>query len=333
MRPLVSMHGFLCRKEGLEMKKDVLAIGELNADLILQGLATVPLLGREILCKNSDLQLGSSTAICACVMASLGLKTGFVGHLGTDTWGKVCETYLHRYGVDTAHVLQEESLQTGLTVSLSCGHDRALVTHQGDTIDCLTADKLPPQPWLEARHIHIGAFFLQTKLAAGLPAFLEKAKAHGMTLSLDAGWQESQTWDNGLSQVLPYIDVFFPNESETCGIGGSDDVRQAALRVHSMMKNGTLVVKRGPQGALAIRGDETIEQGAYKTKVIDTTGAGDSFNAGFLYAYLNNMDLARCLNYGNAAGAVSVTKMGGTSQCPTLHEVENCIRHGETFGS
>lgn len=310
-----------------------MAIGELNADLILQGLATVPVLGREILCENSDLQLGSSTAICACVMASLGLDTGFVGHLGTDTWGSVCETYLNRYGVDTSHVLRDESLRTGLTVSLSCGHDRALVTHQGDTIDCLTADKLPAQPWDEFRHIHIGAFFLQTKLAAGLPAFLTEAKSHGMTLSLDAGWQESQDWDNGLSKVLPYIDVFFPNESEACGIGGSDDVRQAARRVHAMMEDGTIVVKRGSQGALAVCGDEIIEQGAYETTVIDTTGAGDSFNAGFLYAYLHNKGLAECLNYGNAAGAVSVTRMGGTSQCPTLPEVEQCIRLGRVVGA
>lgn len=310
------------------MKKDVLAIGELNVDLILQGLSTVPVLGREILCENSDLQLGSSTAICACVMASLGLDTGFVGHLGTDTWGKVCETYLNQYGVDMSHVLRKEGLQTGLTVSLSCGHDRALVTHLGDTIDCLTADKLPARPWEEARHIHIGAFFLQTKLAAGLPAFVAAAKAHGMTLSLDAGWQESQDWDNGLSKVLPYIDVFFPNESEVCGIGGSDDVKQAARRVHAMMGDGTLVVKRGPQGALAVCGDEIIEQSAYETIVIDTSGAGDSFNAGFLYAYLHNKGLTECLTYGNAAGAVSVTRIGGTSQCPTLPEVEQCIRHG-----
>jgi len=314
------------------MKKDVLAIGELNVDLILQGLSTVPVLGREILCENSDLQLGSSTAICACVMASLGLDTGFVGHLGMDTWGDVCETYLNRYGVDMSHVLRKEDLQTGLTVSLSCGHDRALVTHLGDTIDCLTADKLPARPWEEARHIHIGAFFLQTKLAAGLPAFVAAAKAHGMTLSLDAGWQESQDWDNGLSKVLPYIDVFFPNESEVCGIGGSDDVRQAARRVRAMMEDGMLVVKRGPQGALAVCGDEIVEQSAYETIVIDTSGAGDSFNAGFLYAYLHKKDLIECLNYGNAAGAVSVTRIGGTSQCPTLPEVEQCIRHGRVAG-
>jgi len=315
------------------MKKEVLAIGELNADLILQGLATIPVPGREILCKNSDLQLGSSTAICACVMASLGLDTGFVGHLGTDTWGSVCETYLNRYGVDMSHVLRDESLQTGLTVSLSCGHDRALVTHLGDTIDCLTADKLPAQLWDEARHIHIGAFFLQTKLAAGLPAFLAEAKAHGMTISLDAGWQESQDWDNGLSKVLQYIDVFFPNESEACGIGGSDDVRQAARSIHAMMGNGTLVVKRGPHGALAVCGDKIIEQGAFETTVIDTSGAGDSFNAGFLYAYLHNKSLIECLIYGNAAGAVSVTRMGGTSHCPTLPEVEQCIRHGRVVGA
>lgn len=313
------------------MKKDVLAIGELNVDVILQGLATAPVLGREIVCRNSDIQLGSSTAICACVMASLGLSVGFIGLLGMDTWGLVCEDYLKRYGVDLTHVQREKGLRTGLTVSLSCGPERALVTDLGDTIDCLTVDQLPDRLGDEARHLHIGSFFLQTKLAAGLPQFLAKAKAQGLTLSLDAGWQESQNWDNGLPLVLPAIDVFFPNESEVCCIGGDSDVRRAALRVYAMMGKGVLVVKRGAQGALAISDDGIVERSAYETTVVDTTGAGDSFNAGFLYAYLRQLPLPQCLDYGNATGAVSVTRIGGTGRCPLLSEVEQCIRYGRVM--
>ena len=312
----------------MEMKNDVLAIGELNADLILQGLSSPPILGRELMCQSSSLQLGSSTAICACVMSSLGLNVSFVGQLGADTWGDVCAAYLRQYGVDLSYIARSKHWQTGLTVSLSCKHDRALVTYPGDTIDCLTVDKLPVQPWEIARHIHIGSFFLQPKLAEGLPPFLSAAKSHGMTISLDAGWQESQDWDGGLSKVLPYIDLFFPNESETCGIGGSDNVYQAAQNVYAMMNHGILVVKCGAQGSFAVYNGTTSHFNAYKTTVVDTTGAGDSFNAGFIYAYLNGMDLSECLQYGNASGAVSTTQVGGTSRCPTLSEVKQCIRQG-----
>lgn len=310
------------------IKKDVYAIGELNADLILQGLKDLPVLGQEILCENADLQLGSSTAICACAMASLGLETGFVGRLGTDTWGNVCLEYLNLYRVDTTYVSIEKELKTGLTVSLSCLRDRALVTYPGDTIDCLAVDGLPECLWEKARHIHIGSYFLQTNLTSGLPDFLKEAKYNGMTISLDAGWQESQSWDNGILKVLPYIDVFLPNESEACGIGGSDNVAEAASHILSLMDRGTLVVKQGAKGAAAYHGDKTFFHPAYRSAVLDTTGAGDSFNAGFIYAYLNGKDTNECLKYGNAAGAVSTTRLGGTSQCPTLSEVEQCIRHG-----
>jgi sugar/nucleoside kinase (ribokinase family) len=313
---------------GAARKLDVYAIGELNADLVLTGLNAIPPPGREYLCQDSALLLGSSTAICACVMSSLGLKTGFVGALGLDAFGDVCHAALGRYGVDTAHVRRDAALRTGLTVCLSVGGDRAMVTHLGDTIDCVAAEDIPSAVPEEARHVHIGSFFLNRKLAAGLPAWLKLAKAKGMTVSLDAGFQETQDWDGGLSEVLPLVDVFFPNQEEARGIGRSNDTLEAAHRVRAMMRGGALVVKLSADGVLAITGDGERRRGAYPAAVVDTTGAGDSFNAGFLYAWLAGRPLDDCLCYGNAAGAVSVGRMGGTSRCPTLGEVERCIRLG-----
>lgn len=301
---------------------DVLAIGEINADLVMEGLASVPETGKELMCRGSKLMLGSSTAICACVMASLGLRTGFLGKLGTDPFGVVCENYMRRYGIDMKYVIKDDSIRTGLTVSLSCGSDRALVTDCADTVDCLREEDLPEKPWEEARHIHIGSYFLQPRFAALLPPFLKKVKAHGMTVSLDAGWQEEQNWDNGLKDTLPYVDIFFPNESEVCGIGRSSNVEEAAERVHAMMNGGLLVVKCGADGAMAVTKDSVLRCPGFSSEVVDTTGAGDSFNAGFLYAWLNGKELETCLRYGNAVGAESVRHSGGTEHCPTLEEAE-----------
>ncbi len=307
---------------------DVYAVGELNVDVVMAGLASAPVVGREILCRDTATLLGSSTAICACVMASLGLRTGFVGKLGGDTWGDVAYNTLQRYGVDTGHVQRLEKAKTGMTVCLSVGKDRAMVTHLGDTIDCLTTGELPDALLSDARHLHIGSFFLNEKLAAGLPDYLKKVKEAGLTVSLDAGWQESQQWDNGLADVLPFVDVFFPNHEEVCGIGGVSDVFEAADRVYAMMKGGLLVVKRGPQGGLLVNEAGRTVRETYEAPVVDTTGAGDSFNAGFLYAWLHGMPLSDCLDYGNACGSVSVGRMGGTADCPTLADVEACIRLG-----
>ncbi|MDR1440220.1 MAG: carbohydrate kinase family protein [Clostridiales bacterium] len=308
---------------------DVCAIGELNADLVMAGLNAIPQLGQEYLCRESALLLGGSTANCACAMASLGLKTGFVGALGEDAFGLACFATLERYGVDTAYIRRGAALRTGLTVCLSVGGDRAMATYLGDSIDSVAAEDIPDSVLDEARHVHIGSFFLSRKLAPGLPAWLRRAKAKGLTVSLDAGFQEEQDWDGGLSDVLPHVDLFFPNMEEARGIGGTGDIEEAAGRVHSMMGGGTLIVKLGADGALAVaEGGERLRQNAYGASVVDTTGAGDSFNAGFLYAWLGGRPLAECLCFGNAAGAISVGRMGGTSGCPTLGEVERCIRLG-----
>jgi sugar/nucleoside kinase (ribokinase family) len=310
-------------------KLDVYAIGELNADLVLAGLNAVPPLGQEYLCQTSALLLGSSTAICACVLASLGLKTGFVGALGRDAFGAVCQDTLERYGVDMTYVRRDAALRTGLTVCLSVGGDRAMVTHLGDTINCLTAADIPAAVSETARHVHLGSFFLNQKLVAGLPVRLKKLRAKGLTVSLDAGFQETADWDGGLFRVLPFVDLFFPNQLEVCCIGGARDVLLAARRVHAKMQGGTLVVKLGADGALVLGKDGSVlRREAYPAAVVDTTGAGDSFNAGFLYAWLDGKPLADCLCYGNAAGAVSVGRMGGTSRCPAPDEVARCVRLG-----
>lgn len=309
-------------------KLDVYAVGELNVDLIMAGLSQAPVVGREILCQNTATLLGSSTAICACVMSSLGLKTGFVGHLGCDAWGDVADQTLRRHGIDTTYVLRRPEARTGLTVCMSVGNDRAMVTYMGDTIDCLTIQDLPASIPFESRHIHIGSFFLNEKLTVGLPAYLKTLKEAGLTISLDAGWQETQQWDNGLADVLPFVDVFFPNHEEVCGIAGTSDVQAAAEKVHAMMRGGVLVVKCGPKGALVRGSAEVLSREPYDAPVVDTTGAGDSFNAGFLYAWLDGKSLSDCLDYGNASGSVSVGRMGGTADCPTLEDVQRCIRNG-----
>ncbi len=308
------------------MKKfDVLAIGELNADLILTGMKSMPVAGREIIAEGFSVVMGSSTAICACGIARLGLKTGFVGKTGRDSFGETARKSLEDYGIALDHLITDDTIKTGVTVSLSTEKDRALVTYLG-SIDSLTLEDIDFHLLDQTRHIHIGSFFLQSKLRPGIAKLFAEARKRGVTTSLDAGWDDTGNWDYGIFEVLGVTDIFFPNETEALNISKKENTEEALEMLSRHC--GTIVVKCGPRGAMAKRGDTLVRKGTYDLKPVDTTGAGDSFNAGFLYAFLNGMGLEECMNYGNACGSISVTRIGGAAACATLEEVKKLISNG-----
>lgn len=301
---------------------DVFAIGELNVDLILTGLKSLPIVGREIIGETCSLVLGSSTAICASGMSALGLNVGFVGKLGKDKFGDTVLEELKKNKIDTKEVIIDETISTGITISLSMGSDRALVTYLG-SIEALEMKDINLNILRETKHLHVGSFFLQHKLRPHLPELFEKAHQMGVTTSLDSGWDETNNWDYGIFETLKHTDIFFPNEGEALNISKMSSVPEAIEYLSKHVK--TIVVKCGPKGAIVKNSDMILQKDPYDMKPIDTTGAGDSFNAGFIYGFLKGFDLDKCLNYGNACGSISVTRVGGASACATLDEVEKLV--------
>lgn len=306
---------------------DILAIGELNVDLILTGMSSLPIPGRELIAETCTLTMGSSTAICAAGMAGLGLKTSFTGKIGRDGYGELASKTLASYGVDLSSLIVDDSIQTGITVSMSAkdNSDRAMVTYLG-AISALRADEVSDELLAKARHIHVGSFFLQSALRPGLADLFARAHRLGVTTSLDAGWDDTGVWDYGLRDVLANTDVFLPNELEAAAITGSEDVREAAEKLAELCR--ICVVKHGSHGAVCASAGQVWEAGPYRAPVRDTTGAGDSFNAGFLYGFLAGKPLDEALLYGNACGSLSVARLGGASSCPNLEEAERVIRLG-----
>jgi sugar/nucleoside kinase (ribokinase family) len=304
---------------------DVIAIGELNVDMILKGLKSMPAPGREIIAQECSIVMGSSTAICACGISKLGLKTAFLGKLGRDRFGETVLEGLKSYNIDTRHVSIDEGINTGITVSLSDRTDRALITYLG-SIDALELSDIDLGILRKTRHIHVGSFFLQSRLRPGLARLFAEAKEMDVTTSLDAGWDDTGVWDYGICDVLKYTDIFLPNELEAMNITGRDNIEEALDILSGLCS--TAVVKCGSKGAVAKRGDAAAGKAAYKVSPVDTTGAGDSFNAGFIYAFLKGKGLEDCLSYGNACGAISVMNIGGASACASLDAVENLIMRG-----
>jgi sugar/nucleoside kinase (ribokinase family) len=288
---------------------DVTIAGELNLDLILYGLPEDLPRERELLADRMMLTLGSSSAIVAHNLAALGARVGFISCIGDDPLGQIALERLAAGGVDVSEVRKRTGKQTGLTVLLQRDGWRNIITYAGTIFD-LTFDDLDFDYLTNSRHFHLSSYFLHRGLRDRIVELLGKMKAAGLTISLDTNDDPDDLWQGGLMEALRYVDVFLPNAREAKKITGTEDA-EAALA--SLAKRVPLVVmKSGAEGAVAQRGEERFSSPAVKVNTVDSIGAGDSFDAGFLWQYLRGADLSTCLTAGNLAGAFSTTRPGGT---------------------
>lgn len=292
----------------------VLVVGELNIDIVLSGLASAPVLGTEVLAQEMRMVLGSASAIFASGVARLGHPVGFVSKIGDDAFGRFCRDALLRAGISTDRLLLS-SQPTGTTIVLSTPADRALVTHLGAIAD-LGYDDLPSNLFYGFRHLHLTSYFLQQRLRPDVSRLMREAKSAGLSVSFDPNSDPSQSWSPEIWEVIRMADVVFMNEPEAHALTGAATAREAL----SMLAERTscAVVKQGKAGATAMRGTEKIHVDAFPVKVMDTTGAGDSFAAGFVHGLLAGRSLRDCLLLANAAGALSATGVGGTGAQPDL---------------
>jgi len=295
---------------------DILVAGEINPDLILSGNVE-PAFGQvEKLVDSATLTIGSSSAIFACGAARLGLKVAFIGICGDDLWGHFMLAELKKRGVDVSAVIIDPAQTTGLSLILARPTDRAILTHAGATA-ALKAAQVSDELLQRARHLHVGSYFLQTHLQEGLPDLFRRAHAVGSTTSLDPNWDPSGAW-HGVREMLPLTDVFLPNEKELLAISGQTEINDAAQL--AVEKGCTLAVKCGADGGIAMHKNEFVRQAALPLEPVDTVGAGDSFDAGFLYGYLNGWKLETSLRLAVACGSLSTRAAGGTAAQPSLAE-------------
>jgi len=305
---------------------DVVAVGELNPDLILGGMSGPPRLGREILAEHCAFTLGSSTALCAANLAALGLSVGIVGKVGADDFGEFVVKRLDQRGIDTSRVIRDAAVRTGITVSLAYPEDRAMLTFAG-AMAHLAAEDVDSEYLASARHLHVSSLFLQRDLQPGCAELLRRMKARGLTISLDPGWDPAETWDAGIENLYGFLDIFFVNRVEAVALGKDREWRRAAGRLAK--RTPLLVVKGGPDGASVIQDEHWEEHPGFRVDAMDPTGAGDAFNAGFLFGYLAGWPRATCLTWGNACGAMTVRQSGGSGAFTSRADVERFIRTQE----
>ena len=306
---------------------DVTIAGELNLDLILYGVPEEIPRERELLASDVNLTLGSSSAILAHNLASLGSRVGLVSLIGDDQSGEMALARLTDVGVDVSKVAVLPGRKTGLTVIMQRETWRNMLTYPGTIFDLRLAD-LDIEYLKSARHFHMSSFYLQRGLQPDVPQLFKELKSAGLTISLDCNDDPDDHWKGSIREALRYVDIFLPNEREAMRLTGSGDVQTAAKELSKIVE--LVVIKLGAHGAMGRRGNEQWTNPALKIDLVDPVGAGDSFDAGFLNEYLRGSDVLACLASGNLAGALSVTRAGGTEAFRDAAHREEFLRQHRT---
>jgi len=292
---------------------DILVVGELNVDIVVRGGDIVPRFGQaEQIVDDLSVNAGSSGAIFAVAASKLGMRVLYGSVVGDDPFGHYMIAALEQAGVATSAIRVDPQIKTGASVMLSKGNDRAMLTYLG-SIAALNERDVDHDWFRQARHLHVVSPFLMSGLRPYMPTMMRLARQGGMTVSLDTNWDPDEQWL--LDGFFEHLDLFLPNEQELRAISGEASLKKAIAAQKARVE--TLVVKRGGQGAIALRGEERIELPADRIHIADTTGAGDTFDAGFLSGWLRGMPLEECLRLGIICGGMTATQIGGFNGQPT----------------
>jgi sugar/nucleoside kinase (ribokinase family) len=306
------------------MPLDVCVVGEINPDLILYGLPKQLKPEEEILVEGFRLTLGSSSAIFSHNLSILGTQVGMVSKIGTDALGKMAMGWLASAGVDLTRVVRAASgTATGLSVILNQPEHRFILTYPGTMFELGFAD-LDLDFIFSARHFHVSSYFLHRALRPRMAELFREAKARGLSTSLDTNDDPEGKWGEDLLEVLPFVDILFPNEREAKKMAGIDGLDQAIEKLSQTCT--FVVVKLGGAGAVLRKGSQQWRREGMSVQSKDLVGAGDSFDAGFIHRFLQGASPPECLEFGDIAGAFSTTHKGGTEAFRDRGAVETFFR-------
>jgi len=300
----------------------VLYVGDINVDVMMGGLASFPVADKEITCESFDVVMGSSAVIAACAYAALGGNTAVCGLAGLDDHGDFMMKGLQEAGIDISLVQRTAEVGTGVTVNLIQDRIRTQVTYPG-TIEAFDGAGLDRSALADVDHVHFAGPYLQTRFRPRVTYVLEIAKDLGASTSLDPQWDPTGRWEF-MDEWLPLLSYLFVNEDEAMSITGSESAAQACRSLGE--RTACPVVKTGKDGALVLDDDRIESRPPIDVEVVDTTGAGDNFDAGFLFAVLEKkMNRVEACEFGNAVASRSCAFVGGTNAGSTYQDVMNLM--------
>jgi sugar/nucleoside kinase (ribokinase family) len=302
---------------------DVLTFGDLCVDMIISGKDVTPEFGQsEKLLEDYSIEMGGSCSIFACQTAKLNLRTAIVGKIGDDEFGRKIQESLEEAGVCTDYVKVDSKLKTGVSLALNNGNDRAILTYVG-TIDAMNTEDITDDMLKGIRHLHIGSYFLMKNIQKYYPKIIKTLKEYDATISLDTNWDPNESWDSGIWDILPYIDIFFPNLKEAMAITKRNSAEEAINDLKKFIP--IVAVKQGEHGAVVYSQGKTYYANSLESSVVDAIGAGDTFDAGFIYGFLTGKTIEQCANIGCICGSLNVRQAGGIKGQPKTEELNRFL--------
>lgn len=306
------------------MKKwDVFVFGDINIDLLVPDVNRLPPAGEEWEVPVMETAPGGGAALFALGLARLGMRPVFLGNVGDDLYGTYLEHYMEKTGVDISLLKKCTGTKTGISISFTDHRERSFLTFRGD---CRVPDirEVAMEQVAQARHIHLTGYAESVNHDAYL-AFLQKLRSKtDVTISFDTGWDSTGEWSQRIYELFPYLDVLLMNETESLHYSRKATAWEAALDFAS---GGCMaVIKLGKKGSLCCRNGQVWSREGFSVTAVDTTGAGDSFNAGFVYGFLKGEEPENALCLGNGCGALSCTGLGGNTMFPTLEQLRTFIK-------
>lgn len=297
---------------------DVMVVGDYTIDMIFTGLDGFPALGKEII-GSGFAMLPGETYNAAIAMHRLGIKVGWAGDFGNDDFSRQALKQVRAEGLDDALFVRHKRPYRRITVAASYPDDRAFITYYDP--DPAVPAAMKALLFAKAKYLYIPGFYAGTFLTVG--NMLVRAK--GMRLIMDGNSHDDVTLDKPeVRKALQKVDVLLPNTLEARRMTGEDDLSKAIQVLNKYCP--LVVVKDGAGGAYACYEGTLTHAPALSVKPLDTTGAGDCFNAGFIKAYLDGKSLAECLRWGNIVGGLSTQGYGATGRRVTQADVEHWLK-------
>jgi sugar/nucleoside kinase (ribokinase family) len=296
------------------MQYDILIPGNYFCDLIFTGFPAFPALGTEIYTTGLNVVPGGvmNTVIA---LHRLGVNVGWAGMVGTDFFSRYILETARQEGIDIALLTQQDHLLQRVTVSVSYPQDRAFITYVDQTTSTAEIARSAVTA-ADFRHLH----FTGLTIHPLLPDVLKSCRQRGSTISMDCQHRDETLGSAGVRDILSLVDFFMPNATEAQRLTGTESITAAAAILKEIVPH--VLIKDGVNGVHFWHGDDYFHAPALSFTPVDTTGAGDVFNAGFLAAYLNGQDWLTCLRWGNICGGYSTQGYGGASTAPTRTQVE-----------
>jgi hypothetical protein len=296
-------------------KYDVLLDGGYFSDLVFTGLPEFPRLGHEVYSRDFNLVPGGALN-CAVALQRLGLKTIWPCRFGSDPFSRLAKQAALAEGLDGDFFTDSEQPCMRITVSFSFDDERAFLTY---------SDPLPEFPLVELVREHEPAWLCISKLSFGglYTELFKAARKAGTRIYMDCQAHDHRLDEQEIKAALEMVDIFAPNREEAFKITGQDNLDNALEALARVVP--LVVIKLGEEGCVSRQGNEVLRVPGFPMQAVDTTGAGDNFNSGFLYGRIRGFSLPDTLRIANICGGISTQGYGGTSTSPTASQVEHFL--------